>query len=193
MEAPGGGSGHCFLEQFSSSARFKNLRYSLDYWFILRARERTGNERMPLARYFFFVGGVLLALMFILDSYLPKFPIAERSSADLAIRIHSDQKWPERVVYDTRFPVIVPTQIANKDVSVPDPAKTAGKFSGKVQVREAFGQLQTSDAKQLQQSEAKLPEPPSHHRRKIAKRRAAPSTMLVARQPQFGVFGRSIW
>jgi len=136
----------------------------------------------------------LLALMFILDSYLPKLPIAERSSADLsAIRIHSDQKWPERVVYDTRPPVIVPTQIANTDASVPDQATTVGKVSGKAKVREAFGQLQTFDAKQLQQSEAKLLEPPPHHRRKIAKRRAAPSTMLVARQPQFGVFGRSVW
>jgi hypothetical protein len=145
-----------------------------------------------LARYFFFVGGALLALMFILDSYLPKLPIAERSSADLsAIRIHSDQKWPERVVYDTRLPVNVPPQIASTNASVPDPA-TVGEVSGKAQVREAFGQLQTSDAKQLQRSEAKFPEPQPHHRRKIAKSRAAPSTMLVARQPQFGVFGSSV-
>ena len=33
---------------------------------------------MPLMRYFFFVGGVLLALLFIPDAVLPKFPVADR-------------------------------------------------------------------------------------------------------------------
>jgi hypothetical protein len=33
-------------------------------------------RRMPLARYFFYVGGVLLALLFIADAYLPKLPVA---------------------------------------------------------------------------------------------------------------------
>ena len=50
---------------------------------------------MPLARYFFFVGGVLLALLFISDAYLPKLPVADRAYTDLpVIRIHSNRKWP---------------------------------------------------------------------------------------------------
>ena len=148
---------------------------------------------MPLVRYFFFVGGTLLALLFILDAYLPKLPVTERSNADLpAIRIHSDRKWPERVVYDTRLPIIIPAQIPNTEASVPAPA-TVVNISAKAQVLEAFGQLQTLDAKQLQQSEPKLPEPRPQHQRKIAKRRAGPSTVLVARQPQFIGFGNSIW
>ncbi len=33
---------------------------------------------MLLVRYFFFVGGVLLALLFISDAYLPKLPVGKR-------------------------------------------------------------------------------------------------------------------
>jgi hypothetical protein len=60
--------------------------------------------------------------------------------------------------------------------------------------REAFAQLQRSDANQLQQSsDQKKREAKLQHQRKIAKRKAAPPTRLVARQPQFGWFGTGIW
>ncbi len=57
---------------------------------------------MPLMRYFLWVGGTLVALMFIADAYGPKLPPTEMAAADLpVIRIQSDQKWPDRVVYNT--------------------------------------------------------------------------------------------
>ena len=62
---------------------------------------------MPLMRYFIFVGGALLALLFIADACLPALPVtvASHSNTDLSvIRIHSDTKWPERVVFDTTRP-----------------------------------------------------------------------------------------
>jgi hypothetical protein len=150
-------------------------------------------RRMPLARYFFSVGGVLLALLFISDAYLPKLPVADRANSDLpVVRIHSDRKWPERVVYDTSLPTIIPAQIANTDASVPAPA-TVADVSAKAQVREAFAQLQPSDANQLQPSDPKKPEPKLQRKRKIAKRRAAPPMVLVEQQPQFGLFGNRIW
>jgi len=148
---------------------------------------------MPLARYFFLVGGVLLALLFISDACLPKLPVADRANTDLpVIRIHSNRKWPERVVYDTSLPTNIPAQIANTEASIPAPAAVAD-VPAKTQVREAFAQLQPSDARQLQQSEPKKAEPKLQHQRKIAKRRPAPPMNLVARQPQFGWFGNSIW
>jgi hypothetical protein len=147
---------------------------------------------MPLARYFFLVGGVLLALLFISDAYLPKLPVVDRANTHLpVIRIHSDRKWPERVVYDTSLLTIIPAQIANTDASVPTPTSVAD-ISAKAQVREAFAQLQPSDAEQLQ-SKPKTPKPKLQRKRKIAKIRVAPSRVLVARQPQFGFFGDSIW
>ena len=52
----------------------------------------TWRSKWPLARYFSFVGRVLLALLFILDAYLPKIPVHETATANLPIiRIHSDR------------------------------------------------------------------------------------------------------
>src|ERR1700722_11203187 len=143
-------------------------------------------RRMPLARYFFYVGGVLLALLFIADAYLPKFPVAHRVDKDsYSIRIHSDRKWPERIVYDTSLPTITPPQIANTEQSAAAPVTIA---SARPREQEAFGQLPPSDAKQLQSSNSKRREPKLPHQREITKRHAPAPVLLVARQRQFGWF-----
>jgi len=148
---------------------------------------------MPLARYLLFVGGALLALLFISDPFLPKLPVADRASSHSAIiRIHSDQKWPERVVFDTSLPALIPAQIENAETDLPSPARVGDVV--KAMEREAFAQLQPSDANQLQRSDPKKREPKLQRQRKrIAKRQAAPAARLVARQPQFGWFGNSMW
>jgi hypothetical protein len=107
-------------------------------------------QHMPLARYFSFVGGVLLALLFILDAYLPKIPVHERVQANLpVIRIHSERKWPERIVFDTSHPAIIPAQIASGAPTIPPP-ETASDVSLEVRGREALAQMQPSDTKLLQ-------------------------------------------
>ena len=67
---------------------------------------------MPVARYFLFVGGLLLALLFALDAFAPQqVAVAINSVPSIdktVVRIRSDQKLPERVVYDTSLPTIVP-------------------------------------------------------------------------------------
>ena len=71
---------------------------------------------MPLLRYFVFVGGALVALLFLSNAVLPKLPVAEvaNTASELPmIRIHSARKWPQRVVIDTSLPTIVPTQTAS--------------------------------------------------------------------------------
>src|SRR6266403_2828180 len=84
---------------------------------------------MPVARYLLFVGGVLLALLFISDPFLPKLPVADRASSHSAIiRIHSDQKWPERVVFDTSLPALIPAQIENAET---DLMTSSRRWSGK--------------------------------------------------------------
>jgi hypothetical protein len=152
---------------------------------------------MPLARYFLFVGGVLLALLFVSDAYLPKLPDAVRAVADLpAIRIHTDRKWPERVVFDTSLPTIAPAQVAKLEASVPAPV-TVADVSTKVRVREAFAQLQLPDSKQPQPTDASKPEPKPEAKpqpkRRTAKRHVAPPMVLVSRQPQFGFFASNTW
>jgi hypothetical protein len=145
---------------------------------------------MPLARYFLFVGGVLLALLSISDAYLPKLAVSNRAISHSAIiRIHSDQKWPERVVYDTSLPTAIPAQIANMEASAAVPEIAA---SATVREREAFAQLQRPDANQLPDPKKREPKL-QRQRKKIAKRQAAPAARLVARQPQFGWFGNNMW
>src|SRR5437764_5262847 len=94
---------------------------------------------MPLARYFYYVGGVLLALLFISDAYFPKLPVEHSAStASYVIRIHSDRKWPERIVYDTSLPTIIPAQVANMEESAAAPATIAPAKAGEW---EAYAQL----------------------------------------------------
>jgi hypothetical protein len=147
---------------------------------------------MPLARYFLFVGGVLLALLFISDAYLPQVPVAVSANSDLpVIRIHSDRKWPERVVFDTSVRAVAPVQTAKVEAVAPAPA-TVADISAKVRVRDAFAQL-PFDPKQAQPSDPKKPEPKLQPKRRVAKRHVAPPTMLVAQQPQFGFFANNTW
>ncbi len=66
---------------------------------------------MPLARYFFFVGSLLLAMIFVADwCFLPDSPQTFREAKvdKSIIRIKSAHKWPERIVIDTSLPTIVP-------------------------------------------------------------------------------------
>jgi hypothetical protein len=154
-----------------------------------------------------YVGGVLLALLFVVNAALPTLPVAEK--ADTAetpmIRIHSDRKWPERVVFDTSQ-TVAPVQTAKVAAQTTKPeaaapaAKTeapAGDVSEKV--RDAFAQLQPSDLQQAPQPDPKKPEVKPQPKRKVAKRHVAPPagppTMLVAQQPHFGFgfFGNNVW
>ena len=69
---------------------------------------------MPVARYFLFVGGVLLALLLAVDALVPQQAVVASQAAPTidktVVRIRSDQRPPERVVYDTTLPTIVPPQ-----------------------------------------------------------------------------------
>ena len=144
---------------------------------------------MPLARYFSYVGGVLLALLFILDAFFPRMPADERASSnEPIIRIHSDRKWPERIVFDTSVPTIIPAQIAGGQPSILPP-ETGGYVAGKAREREAFAQMQPSDTKQ---AKSRKPEPKPQRKSRIA-RRYVPSHFTSAPQWQFGWFGQSPW
>jgi hypothetical protein len=147
---------------------------------------------MPLARYFLFVGAALLTLLFVVDAYLPKLPLEQRANAaaDLSvIRIHSDRKWPERLVLDTTRPTITR---AVTEVSVAAPAGVAD-LPAKVRVREAFAQLTPTNSDQLHPADPGKVEPkPQRKRKTVARSYAGPPTILVAQQPRFGFFGSNI-
>jgi hypothetical protein len=61
---------------------------------------------MPIRQYFAWVGSVLLVALFVLDQWFPAAPAASHYAVPLNeivnLRVRSDHKWPERVVFDTR-------------------------------------------------------------------------------------------
>ena len=142
---------------------------------------------MPLARYFLFVGGVLLVLLVISDAYLPKPAVSDRTDSNPpVVSTHSDRKWPERVVYDTGAVMIVRAPVANPETK--PPAKAADVTAG-MRDREAFAQLQQpSGAKQLRSPDVQQLEPALQRKHKNARRHAAQAT----RQPRYG-FRNYIW
>jgi hypothetical protein len=152
---------------------------------------------MPVARYFLFVGGLLLALLLAIDALVPQQAVVASQAAPsvdkTVVRIRSDQKPPERVVYDTSLPTIVPppTKTAQA-VAPPVPAAaSASDAATQARVRETFAEFVPV--------EAKKPEPQVQRKRKIAKSRPAPMHIAqqpqvrVAQQSQFGFFGGSNW
>ena len=148
---------------------------------------------MPLARYFLYVGGVLFTLVFILDAWLAELPVMERSYANSpVIRIRSERKWPERIVFDTTLPAVAPAQTAIVEDRAPNPA-TVTDVLVKQTEREAFALMQPSNAKRLESSAPGRRELTPQKQRKIAKRHVMPRSLFVARQQQFGWFGNTIW
>jgi hypothetical protein len=89
---------------------------------------------VPLGRYFFFVGSLLLGMLFISDWYFPKGSsqsfFREARVDKSIIRIKSAHKWPEPIVVDTSLPTIVPP-----------PLPVLAKAPVINQPREAFAQL----------------------------------------------------
>lgn len=144
---------------------------------------------MPVARYFLFVGGVLLALLFALDAFAPHQLVLAGNTAPsinkTVVRIRSDQKLPERVVFDTSLPTIVPPAAASQITA--SPAGSAAGVSAQAQVRDTVAQ---AEAKKLE----KQPEPQAPRKRKIAKIRPAQQMRIVQQQRfGFGFFGSNTW
>lgn len=162
---------------------------------------------MPIFRYFIFVGGALLALLFAANFALPASPIAEAvataNNEQPMIRIRSDRHLPERVVLDTTQPTIAAPVVNMAAVVAPQQpvqADVLAEMSAKARVRETFAQFtQTvpkADAASAKKTDARpqvlAQAPQAQSRRRVARMHPAPqpgrSMMLVAQQPHFGLF-----
>jgi hypothetical protein len=105
------------------------------------------------------------------------------------VRIRSDQKPPERVVYDTSLPTIVPPAAAKTQIAAVPPAPVADT-TAQVRVRDTFAQFVPAEAKKLE----KPIEPQAPRKRRIAKSRPA-QPLRFAQQQHFGfsLFGNNTW
>jgi hypothetical protein len=131
---------------------------------------------MPLARYFLFVGGTLLALLFLFDAYLQS-PVAASATAPTTpeasrpfLRIRSAQKLPERVVIDTSIPTIVPASAPTVVANAP----------AKAPALDALAQISPSD---LKRADLKKPEPKAPPKRRVAKRQVRQPMVALAQAP----------
>jgi hypothetical protein len=169
---------------------------------------------MPVLRYFVFVGGALLALLFVCDAIFPQVPLPAtlNSGSDLpAVRIRSERRWPERVVIDTTVPATAATaQMAKADTA---PQSGTAVDTQRAKVRDALAQMSTAESKaaplartaeptsvkiaDATPTQATEPKPAagrseSKPKRKVARVHPSRPVMLVAQQPRFGFFA-STW
>jgi hypothetical protein len=130
---------------------------------------------MPVGRYFLYIGGALLALLFIADWWLPSLGSGSApSDVDrTTIRIHSVQKWPNAVVIDTTLPTIVPPPVAMAAAPAPPPPAARP-------AREAFALAEATP--EIKPAEAAKPARPHVRRARVAR---AP-TGQVAGYDMFG-------
>lgn len=151
---------------------------------------------MPVARYFLLVGGVLLALLFAVDAFAPQqLAVASNSVPSIdktVVRIRSDQKLPERVVYDMSLPTIVPP--AAKTQVAAAPAAPFADINAQARVRDTFAQFVPAEAKKLE----KQLEPQAPRKRRVARvtrvaKARSVQPMRVAQQQHFGFFGTNTW
>ena len=123
---------------------------------------------MPLLQYFGWVGSVLLAALFAANwCYAPPAAPAPNDiplDQKINIRIHTERKWPERVVFDTTHSSVPPAATAEPEANIgPDRSLDQAEHRG----LDAFAEMAAMPAKPC----FRRPCSASH----VAERAAAPS------------------
>jgi hypothetical protein len=103
---------------------------------------------MPLRQYFMWVGTILLVMLFAADWCFPP-PVAHAPHSEIPpnerinLRIHSDVRWPERVVFDTTRSRLTPTAGVSPEPDVlPSPNLAQAEQHGPL---EAFAAMKAGD------------------------------------------------
>jgi hypothetical protein len=112
---------------------------------------RTGHS-VPVARYFFWVGSALIALLLVSGWYWPSEPAAptDKASAETpvqqTIRIQSARKLPDRVEFDTSLPTIAPPPQAAVAGAPSPPEAAAAAEPAQPSVLEARAEMKPAAA-----------------------------------------------
>ena len=134
------------------------------------------DAEMPLRHYFLFVGGALLALLFVANWLVPAS--SERTDSAVyfpPIRIHSDRKGPEAVVIDTGKSMLAPMPAVHEDVVAPQAVNSEEAAIGEASA--------PSETRMLQQTEASEQTKTREDRtsRQVAEARKERRTVLTRR------------
>ena len=129
---------------------------------------------MPLFRYFVVTGGVLAAVLLIVNRFVaqPESDSTQAEQGSPTIRINSVEKWPEKIVFDTSAP-----QIRPPDAPMVASAPAAPPPNGKP--REAYA-LATQPA-----AEPKQATPPPTRRVAVSRHRHPSARAMAHDQPMF--------
>ena len=104
---------------------------------------------MALFQYFGWVGGFLLVALFAANWFFSS-PIAPAPASDVPlnqginIRIHTEHKWPERVVFDSTSSMLVPEAKANTETEIGGSEMPA---QAERQLLDAFAQMRAMPVK----------------------------------------------
>ncbi|WP_025038046.1 hypothetical protein [Bradyrhizobium sp. DOA9] len=148
---------------------------------------------MPLLAYFWKVGAALLALLFLADFCLPKVPVTERTVDDQpAIRIHSDRKWPERVVLDSSLSMLMTAARAPAIAEPASPLPESATIRAETPATANALAMTGAESLSRQAIERRLPRR-SQHVAARSKRHPTLQQVVAARQPQLGWFGYRYW
>jgi hypothetical protein len=152
---------------------------------------------MLFLRFLAGAGGVLLVLMFAANAYLPQpaAPVAQQQDIDHStIRIATTRKGPERVVFDTSLPTIVPPARAAAQAEAALAPVSAASYAA----RDAMAQLpaEPSDrplasAATTAPKQARLEAPKP--RRHLAHRDHAPQALPPQPRQFADIFGFGSW
>jgi len=151
---------------------------------------------MPLAAYFRNVGAVLLALLFVAYFTLPAPPVVAQTEVyPPAIRIHSDRKWPERVIFDTTTVIASATPAAAfaEIAASPEARDAPASPTNATVVSEAFAMLSRPDLSHARPVDLDKTHLKQRHAARPARKHARPQIVMVARQRQFGWFDSRYW
>ncbi|MET3997039.1 hypothetical protein ABID65_008719 [Bradyrhizobium sp. S3.9.2] len=135
---------------------------------------------MPIIRYFVFVGGLLLTLLFAADRYLPA-PTEREGATDpdrTTIRISSARSLPEKIVFDMRPRADAPKVVQAEQM--PDEPQQP--------LREAMAALPAAPPSEIKKQTQSRAEPRPHVKRLTRMSRRTPERRLAFERhdPFFG-------
>ena len=157
---------------------------------------------MPLLAYFRNIGALLLALIFLADFCFPKADAVRQAKVyPPTIRIHSEPKWPERLVFDTSQTSTTSGGSADSSIaiaSLPDPVQARATQTQAPQtqasaIRDALALMPQRDIRPPARSDQHKRQRKAHYRVTRSNRYARPPAMFAIRQSQFAWFGFPQW
>ncbi|WP_426424777.1 hypothetical protein [Bradyrhizobium genosp. A] len=149
---------------------------------------------MPLAAYFRNVGAALLALLWIASFYLPTPPLVQRAAEyPPVIRIHSDRKWPEPLIFDTTKVATVAAAPSpwDKDPPAPPTAREIPTNRDTSAARDALALMSSQDSRHMASVEQK--KRTANYGARGTRKYPRPQNVFAARQGHYAWLGFRYW